>query len=176
MTLTLSSAITEYFEAKRAQRLSGCTLSDYGNTFRKFSAFAGDCQVDRIEPHTIARFLASTENVSRKTVLNYHTALSSLWTYLVLFGYASENIVRRVPPLRLDKKEVVPFSRDEVVVLLRVVKVNPAEARNRAIILLLLDTGLRASEICTLRVKDIDLVDRKVRTMGKGRKEQSVPF
>ncbi|MBI1793445.1 MAG: tyrosine-type recombinase/integrase [Chloroflexi bacterium] len=175
---TLSSAITEYFEAKNAQRLSVHTLSDYGNTFRKFSAYVGDhCQIESIDPATIARFLASTSELSRKTTLNYHTALSSLWTYLVRVDRAKENIVRRVTPPRPDKKQVAPFSRDEIVALLNVDKRRPpVSTRNRAIILLLLDTGLRASELCSLKVMDINLAARKLRTKGKGGKERYIPF
>ena len=116
------------------------------------------------------QFSASSENVSEKTVLNYHTALSSLWTSLVLFGYAPENIVRRVPPPRPDKKEVVPFSRDGLAALLRAIKDNPAEVRNRAIILLMLDTGLQASELCALTW----WIDHILRAMDKSGKEQSL--
>ena len=175
---TLSSAITEYFEAKNAQRLSIHTLSDYGNTFRKFSAYVGDCrQIESIDPATIARFLASSSGLSRKTTLNYHTALSSLWTYLVRVDQVKENIVRKVEPPRPDQKQVIPFSREEIVTLLNVDESRPPIAvRNKAIILLLLDTGLRASELCSLKVKDINLAGRKLRTIGKGGKERQIPF
>ncbi len=88
----------------------------------------------------------------------------------MLFGYAPENIVRRVPPLRPDKKEIVPFSRDELAALLRAIKDNPAEVGNRGIILLLLDTGLQASELCALTW----WIDHILRTMEKSGKEQSL--
>jgi len=42
--------------------------------------------------------------------------------------------------------------------------------------LLLLDTGVRAAELCGITVGDIDLVDNTVMVMGKGRKERIVPF
>jgi site-specific recombinase XerD len=48
--------------------------------------------------------------------------------------------------------------------------------RNWAIILLLLDTGMRASELCTLHIHHIDLQSRWVRVYGKGDKERVLPF
>jgi site-specific recombinase XerD len=177
MIITLSIAITKYFEAKRAQRLSEHTLSDYNNTFRKFSSFLGeDRRIDKITSTSIAQFLANTKGVSKKTTLNYHTGLSSLWNYLVKLGYVKQNIVRLVDPPRPDERQVIPFNRDDIVKMLGVIKEKQSEIRNRAIILLLLDTGLRSSELCSLRVKDIDLITRKLRTLGKGRKERYIPF
>jgi len=177
MTITLSVAVTKYFVAKRAQRLSEHTLSDYNNTFRKFSSFLGkDPRVDKITSTSIAQFLANMNGVSKKTTLNYHTGLSSLWNYLVKLGYVKQHVVRLVDPPRPEDKLIVPFDRQEIVDLLAKTENTKAAVRNRAIILLLLDTGIRASELCSLRVKDIDLEKRKIRAFGKGSKERSIPF
>ncbi len=66
-------------------------------------------------------------------------------------------------------------TRDEIVAPLNVIKSSCRNSEPR-LILLLLNTGLRASEVFGLRVKDIDLLAGKLRTMGKGGKERTVPF
>lgn len=48
--------------------------------------------------------------------------------------------------------------------------------RDKAIILLLYTTGIRASECCNLKVKDIDLEGLQIKVMGKGQKERIVPL
>ncbi len=53
---------------------------------------------------------------------------------------------------------------------------RPTALRDRAIIYLLVDTGLRASELCELRLRHVDLKNHRVIVMGKGRKERTLPI
>jgi integrase/recombinase XerC len=48
--------------------------------------------------------------------------------------------------------------------------------RDRAILLVLLDTGLRLGELVRLSVGDVDLIEGRCRVMGKGAKERVVPI
>ncbi|HEU0095936.1 MAG TPA: tyrosine-type recombinase/integrase [Rhizomicrobium sp.] len=52
------------------------------------------------------------------------------------------------------------------------------EVRDRSAVLLLLATGLRREELCTLQLQQLELTARRgvVRVMGKGAKERDVPF
>jgi site-specific recombinase XerD len=43
-------------------------------------------------------------------------------------------------------------------------------------LLVLLDTGIRASELCGLRIQDVNLTCREMLVFGKGAKERTVPF
>src|SRR5260221_12259215 len=105
-TITLSGAIEMYFVAKRAQRLSEHTLSDYKNTFNKVSRFVGEnYEINKINPSIIASFLAKSDGLSKKTTLNYHTGLSSLWNYMEENSLNERNIVRVVKPPRQHDKQ-----------------------------------------------------------------------
>ena len=48
--------------------------------------------------------------------------------------------------------------------------------RNRAIILLLLDTGLRVSELCGLDLEDVNFESGIIKVLGKGARERHVPI
>lgn len=48
--------------------------------------------------------------------------------------------------------------------------------RNRAFILVLLDTGIRTTELCTLKIQHCDLKNRRIRVFSKGSKERFIPF
>jgi integrase/recombinase XerD len=53
---------------------------------------------------------------------------------------------------------------------------SPMFARDVAILELLYASGLRATELCQLRVRDVNFDAECIRVMGKGRKERIVPF
>jgi site-specific recombinase XerD len=81
-SIRLSKAIEGYFITAHARRLSSHTLADYDNTFRRFEAFlAEDPPIHSITAGDIRSFFHSLDGLSAKTLLNYHTGLSALWTW-----------------------------------------------------------------------------------------------
>ena len=173
---TLQSVIAQYIQARRASRYSEHTIRDYQNAFRLFTAFVGeDCVFEEITSRTITAFMASehVQSVTKKTALNYHTALSSLWHWAVENEYVTENIVRKVKPPVPEQREIIPLTRAEITRLLNACATGSSPARDRAVILVLLNTGIRASEIGSLRVRDLTLPERRLLVMGKGRKKFS---
>lgn len=175
--LTLTQIVERYIEARRAARYSPHTLEDYQNTFRRFIAWLGcDPHIRQISDEHIVRFMASCQDVSKKTALNYHTGLSSLWQWAVEAKLVNENLVRKVKRPRPEKRTIIPLSKPEIVSLLNAVDAGRYPDRDRALILLLLDTGMRASEVCSIRLKDLSLTGSKLRIFGKGDKERTVSF
>lgn len=129
--------------------------------------------------------------LSKESVLNIHTGLSALWTWAVAEGFADRNIVHEVPRPRPEKRAINPLTLDDVRALLaacertesyagpgkrRFTNSRPTATRDRAIIMLLLDTGMRASKLCDLTIPQVDLKNRKCRVFGKGSKERILPF
>jgi integrase/recombinase XerD len=77
----------------------------------------------------------------------------------------------------VPKTQVRTLSPDEVQKLLDAIRPNTAiGARNHAMLLLMLDSGPRVSEVISLKLSNLNLQDREARIMGKGRKERSIPF
>ena len=64
---------------------------------------------------------------------------------------------------------------DQMARLLAVTEDSPMALRDRAIMELLYSSGLRLAEVCSLDTGHLDLKDRSVRVLGKGRKERVVP-
>ncbi len=78
---------------------------------------------------------------------------------------------------KLPKPVIQILSEEEIKTLIDAI--NPATflgARQYAIVLLLLDTGIRASELCTLTLGHTYLDENKTLVRGKGEKERIVPF
>ena len=186
--ITFSQAKEGYLLAVGARHLSEHTIRDYVNTLTKFSNFLNeDLPIEEITRHHIEAFLAAQTKVTNKTLLNYHVGLSALWTWAVSEHIVPKHVVREVIPPKPEQKEIIPFTLVEIRAMLEVVGRNStgqvnnkhmkdSADRNRAILLLLLDTGMRASELCGLNFSQVDSHNRRVRVMGKGAKERTIPF
>jgi integrase/recombinase XerD len=192
MGIRFSQAVTGFELACRARSLSQNTIDDYMRTARKFIAFRpDDPDLDKITATDIQSFLA-VQDVSNKSLLNYYIGLSALWSWATAEGLASVHVVRKLKAPKPESRVIVPFSLTDIRAMLSVVERSkqyrekfsgqqvsfrlPYADRNRAMILLLLDTGLRATEICSLVLGDVDVKARTLTVMGKGRKERHIPF
>jgi len=171
--ITLSKAIEGFMLACQARQLSKHTITDYSRTLNRFVGHVGDSLLNQITTTQVNAFLAS-QPFSAKTVLNYHIGLSALWTWAIKEGYTDRHILRMVDRPRPQKIAVVPFTEVEIKAILGAVRRNAD--RDKAIIMLLLDTGMRASELCSLAMEKINLATRSVLVLGKGNKERSLPI
>ena len=90
--------------------------------------------------------------------------------------YLKQNPFEGLRNVRLRQKIVQPFSAEEVKRLLNADCPTPyLEARNRAITWLLLDTGLRLNELCSLKLEYLDVASQRLRILnGKGNKQRVV--
>lgn len=171
--IKFSDAFDGFTQACKARKLSENTIADYSRTLRRFLVHFGDIQISEITTSMVAAFLAS-RNVSEKSILNYHIGLSALWTWLIREGYTAKHIIRVVEKPRPKQIIVEPFEMEEVKAILNIKK--KTALRDNAIIMLLLDTGIRASELCSLSFDNINLNHLHVKVLGKGNKERILPI
>ena len=72
---------------------------------------------------------------------------------------------------------IVILEKEQLIQLLKAIdKYTPLGARNYTILLLLIDTGLRISELTRIKMTDITLTQGYIKVIGKGQKERVVPF
>ena len=105
------------------------------------------------------------------------SALRTFFAFLKREGRVDGNPAKTVGTPRQDKTLPRTLSVSEATA---VVETKGREGalglRDRALLELLYATGLRVSELVGLRLEDVDLSARQLRTVGKGRKERVVPF
>lgn len=190
--LTFNQTVNGYLLACDARHLSPHTISDYKNSLRLFKEFVkGDVPFEDITSQTIESFLASFTAVTNTTLLHYYAALAALWTWAVKEQIVDRNIVHSLTPPKPEQREIQPFTEEEFRALLSVAARSKAyrrpgqrmtdhavihPERTRAILLMMLDTGLRVGELVGLKIFQVDHRNSRVKMMGKGALERSVPF
>ncbi len=105
-----------------------------------------------------------------------HREVKAFFSWCKRFDVVSENVFARVPLVKLEQQIVQPFSTDDVRRLLAAINRGVrAGTRNYALVLFLLDTGVRASECVSVRLDDVDWERGRVRVLhGKGQKQRWV--
>ena len=117
---------------------------------------------------------ASRENLlSSRTILHYHRLISAILQVAVQWQVIPSNPCSRVKAPRVERKEAEYFDDEEAIYILQ--KINDESPTHKAMIYILLYTGMRRGELCGLEWSDIDFENDIIRirnnsvyTSGKG--------
>jgi integrase/recombinase XerC len=178
---TLQAALDTFLLSRQAARCTPKTLEHYTYTCGNFASFLQERAVttpEAITPNHIRQYLVALQRQGLKdTTQHAHARGIKTWLrWLVREGDLAENPMLRVDMPRLDARIPPPFSPDDVNKLLSACDRSVVGLRNRAIVIGLLDSGLRLSEFVSLRVGDVNMRTGLCSVMGKGRKMRQVCF
>ncbi|MBI4484324.1 MAG: tyrosine recombinase XerC [Acidobacteria bacterium] len=155
------------------------TVRSYGVDLRQFEAYVEGTPLNSIDHRTIRGFLASRyEAENRKSSVSRKLAtLRSFFRWACREGVLDQNPARLVSLPKADRKLPHPLTEQEMAALLDVLEDSTTLAlRDRALLELLYASGLRAAELVSLDLQDLDLGGETLRVQGKGKKERLVPF
>lgn len=115
--------------------------------------------------------------ISNSTYSRNLSALRSFYNYLMLKHITDENPFDLIKGVKVNRNLPDVLTFDQIMSILDSFDLNePLELRNRIIVETLYACGLRVSELCNLKIKDIDFDDLTIRVIGKGNKERLIPF
>jgi site-specific recombinase XerD len=174
------------------RRASPDTITSYRDTFCLLLAFAhtnmgktpSRLELDDLNAPFVCRFLDHLEAARGNCPRTRNARLAAIHSF---FQYAALhdpvrssliNAVLAIPGKRCDSVSVQYLVRAEVEALLAAPDLATwAGRRDRALLLLAVQTGLRLSELISLNIRDVRLgVGAHVHCMGKGRKERCTPL
>ncbi len=130
--------------------------------------------VENTKPLHIRAFLVSLKNLKKSSSFRKISAIRTFFNYLIYEGKTEVNPASLIEMRGRERKLPSFLSVEEVFSILDSEVVMESK-RDRAILEFLYDTGLRISELLSLRLKDIDLKERVVLVKGKRGKERIVP-
>ena len=135
--------------------------------------------LDSLKFQVIRGYVSSMmdRNLDPRTVNLHLSALSTFCSYLVKQDMLPSNPVKEVTRPK-EKKRLPSFFTPEALKQYfdSPVADDYASVRNRLIVTMLFDTGLRRAEAASLRTGDIDLSRRTISIIGKGNKQRFIPI
>ena len=161
--------------------LSKETIDSYKEDLKKFQSykvFASRTDTESLLPSDLSDFmmLQAQEGLSVSTILRRLSSTRSFFQFLNDEQIASIDIPHIDAP---EKTKRIPFvlSEEQVEALLEAPDMKTdAGIRDRAMLEMMYGSGLRVSELISLKVKDVNLVNGYVTVIGKGSKQRTVPI
>lgn len=115
------------------------------------------------------------KKLNGSTINSHYRAIKTFFNWLLAEGFISESPMENIKPPQIPKTRPRPFSRQDIDNLLLLCSGNKfLDLRNRAIILMFLDTALRVAELAGIQLSDVNFDRETITVMGKGAKERVV--
>ena len=114
--------------------------------------------------------------LSGHTINTYMRSVRAFWSWLVEEDIIDINPFSRLRIPKPPRKVIATFSQSQIESLLSVINSSAEGYRHMVIILTLLDTGLRVSELINLKMNNVWLEEGLIKVLGKGNKERLVPI
>ena len=117
------------------------------------------------------------KRLSAYSVQGYARTIKAFWSWLMDEGYITHNPMNSLKLPKTPRKVISTFSQEQIQKILGAIDKKSSHGfRNYTMILLLLDSGIRLSELIGLQMDDIDFMQSFILVRGKGNKERVVPF
>jgi len=178
----LRTLAESYARSVRAENKSPRTVTAYLESLRLFSGFLAAHQmplmVARIRREHVESYIGGIlETQKASTAHHRYRALHGFFKWCVIEGEAGASPMAHTKPPAIPEEFPPVISEDSLRRLLQTCAGTTfADRRDHAIIRLLLDTGMRLSELTNLCLGDVDLTANVAVVVGKGRRPRSTPF
>lgn len=170
----------EYIYEITTRNYTDRTIKGYKNNLKKFFTYCkeeyGLMEIEEVTHIHIKQYLnlLKSKNLSESYINTILKNIRSFYQYCYKEEYCL-NVAKKVSFLKEKTVLINTFTDMEVRKMLNVYKMDTyINARNRCIVAMLLDTGIRCYELCN--IKNIDVKETVIYIFGKGRKERIVPI
>ena len=162
------------------RRLSSHTVAAYRRDLKALQRWcerSGLSDWRQLDHQHVRTFAARShaQGLSGRSIQRTLAAVRSFYNFLLREGAVARNAALEVQAPKPGKRLPAALDVDQMARLLSLKPANALERRDLALLELFYSSGLRLSELCGLRITDLDLDIGQVRVLGKGQKERIVP-
>jgi site-specific recombinase XerD len=178
----LRSLVPAWQRSLRAANRAPKTLETYSEAARLFIRFLLEqgmpTEAAKLTREHVETFIAQLlEHYKPATANNRYRALARLFDYLVEEGEITDSPMAKMKPPTIPDGQVPVVADNDLRKLLAAADGKDFEGRrDTAALRLLIDSGMRASELVGLKISDLDLDLGVAVVLGKGRRPRTCPF
>lgn len=178
--MTVQEAYELFMQEQLFRGNSSYTLDYYKRSLKMFIDFCGpelDIEdIDILLFKSYQLYIFEHREINKVSVRTYTRAVKVFIRFLYFESYIDIDI-NKLQLMKANKEVILPLSDKEIKQLINIYdNSDMLSCRNKSIIMLMLDCGLRLGEIVNLDIKDIDFVNNFILVNGKGSKQRVVPF
>lgn len=184
--ITDDKALEIFEKNMREEGRSPNTIKNYLADIKHFQEFVGVHTGDGVSAAAQDTFKKFVQHLKKSglavsTINRRIQSLRTFYNVLIKEGYRSDNPLDGIKPLKVAKQnETKWLERHQVRAIFEAIDNYPQgeekRVRDRAIISVLVNTGLRVSELCNLKLEHLDFENGIIEVIGKGSKYRKVPF
>ncbi|MGJ7921043.1 tyrosine recombinase XerC [Neobacillus sp. LXY-4] len=170
----------EYLQIEKNS--SQYTIEHYQHDIRDFLMFMSEQAIESVNQVNyldVRLYLTKLyeKKLARKTVARKISSLRSFYRFMLREELVEDNPFSLVSIPKIEKRLPAFFYESEMDELFKACDLTtPLGQRNKALLELLYATGMRVSEICQVKMSDLDMFVSTVLVYGKGKKQRYVPF
>lgn len=178
--MTLEEAFDKFIEFKQRQGLSDVSIRDYVTFIAPFVAYIGypvnlsEVKEKRVFAYIDGLYRQDISKATRSTYIrNVKVFLNWIKKYEGIDLFTSHIVVPKA-----NKKVLRIYGDDDIRLIFKTIHAESdwLTARNRAMVAVMLDSGLRQGEVCDLLSRDVYFEKSMLKVCGKGDKERFVPL
>ena len=177
--IDISDAIDLFFQYLIVEKsVEKTTIENYTEDLKMFFKMLPDAKVTSdLYVKNIEDYIkyADGAGLSASTILRRISVIRNFYTFLSSEGYIDEEI-KKIDVPKMPKRLPTVLTVEEVETLLEMPDITTdSGTRDRAMLETMYATGLRVSELCSLKVSEVNFHSKLINIIGKGNKQRSVP-
>ena len=172
--------IDEFIESLKAKQASNNTIVSYERDIMKFSNYFEEkgkkiFDLTRDDMLEYIDYLKS-EGKSNPTISRSIASVKRLYKYLLSKNLVEENIVENIESPKVDRKDLMILTQDEIEKLLEQPDLSELKGqRDKAMLEVLYSTGIRVTELISLKLEDVNLTNGYIKVKKKN-SERHIPL
>ena len=149
------------------------TIDTYRYTLTEFKKII-KINLKEVKEENIEYYIKKIHDKDDSNTINHHlNVLTSFYNYLLMEGLIKKNPIQNIEKLKRKKKLPKVLSKEEIIQILDVDLVSPYSYRDKAMLELMYSSGLRISELVSLKNVSIRFRFRNLKSNGKRKQRKN---